>query len=320
MRASTSQVVAGLLMLCALLFAGPRLAWAQGAAPPGMGPGWLGVGVKDVDFVEALQAGLPSPAAARIVDVVAGSAAEAAGLQIGDLIVSIDGKPIASADAVAKSIAAKHPGETVPIGVVRTRQPLQLNAVLGQLPEVGAAQPGRDVVQVPLDDACARFFCPACENLDVRLDVPPTTACLQCVTGFADLIAECRRRGGAATPGAAAATPAVPPVVPALELHAVRSVPAQVPAGARFAVEVAFTARNASGAAGPLPVSFSYAIEKGGKTLLEPAPETIEAPSGQSWRIVKNLAATRDAGQYTIRVKLISGNDTVQGSTTLVVN
>jgi membrane-associated protease RseP (regulator of RpoE activity) len=256
---------------------------------------------------------------------LAGGPAEAAGLQIGDVITAIDGQPVASPDSVVKSVAAKRPGEVVNVTVIRNREALQLRAAVAQRQELGPAQPAGDVVRVPLDDSCARFFCPSCQDLDVRVDAPPTTECLQCYTGFAALIADCRRRGlesagGAASPGASPAAAATPPAPPTLELDAVRTVPERVPPGGKFAVEITFTARNAAVTAGRLPVSFIYSIEKGGQTVFAPSAETIEAPNSQRWSIVKNLAAAREAGQYTIRVKLIAGNDIAQATTTLVVD
>lgn len=297
---------------------------AAAAEPAG---GWLGISVGDVSLTESFQAGTAQPGGARIHWVVPGGPAEAAGLQIGDLVVALDGRPVLSAGAMVQSVAAKRPGEPMTVSVLRNRQSLQLQASLGQVPNGDAAQFMNDVVQGPLDDACARFLCPACIGINVQLDVPATRECRHCVTGFAAAIADCRSRGGTPSAGptavVAGADPpeiVVPPASPALELNALRAVPERVGAGGRFAVELTFTARNASGASGRLPVSLSYSIEQGGHTLFDRAPETIEVPNGQPWRVVKNLAASRTTGQYTIRVRLAAGVDTVQGETTLVVD
>jgi len=51
--------------------------------------------------------------------VTPGFPAEKAGLQSGDVIVSVDGKPIKDGDELVAIISAKHPGETVKIGYLR---------------------------------------------------------------------------------------------------------------------------------------------------------------------------------------------------------
>jgi len=55
----------------------------------------------------------------RIEAVQAGSAAEKAGFQPRDLIVSIDGKPTPTTNVLAEVIAALKPGQTVPVVIVR---------------------------------------------------------------------------------------------------------------------------------------------------------------------------------------------------------
>jgi serine protease Do len=51
--------------------------------------------------------------------VTPGFPAEKAGLQPNDVIVSVDGKPIKDGDELVAIISAKHPGETVKLGVLR---------------------------------------------------------------------------------------------------------------------------------------------------------------------------------------------------------
>ncbi len=58
----------------------------------------------------------------RITEVRAGTPAADAGLQSGDRIVSLDGKQIASADALTSAIAAKKPGDTVSVTYSRGGQ------------------------------------------------------------------------------------------------------------------------------------------------------------------------------------------------------
>jgi hypothetical protein len=66
-----------------------------------------------------------------IVDaVMPGSAAERAGLRVGDQIVQVAGSPVASADAVVQVIAGHRAGDSVSISVLRDGQRLELRAML----------------------------------------------------------------------------------------------------------------------------------------------------------------------------------------------
>src|SRR5260370_25692692 len=71
---------------------------------------------------------VPSAAVARvygaktgvtITDVVAGKPAEKAGLQIGDTITSVNGKPVKSGDELVNIISAVKPGNKVELTYIR---------------------------------------------------------------------------------------------------------------------------------------------------------------------------------------------------------
>ncbi len=55
-----------------------------------------------------------------ISSVAKGGPAEQAGLKVGDIITSIDGKPIKNGDDLVNIITARHPGSTVKVGYLRT--------------------------------------------------------------------------------------------------------------------------------------------------------------------------------------------------------
>lgn len=71
------------------------------------------------------------PGAAVIAQVVDGSAAARAGLQAGDVIVSIDGRELQDALRVSEIIASKQPGDTVEITVNREGDEETFNVTLG---------------------------------------------------------------------------------------------------------------------------------------------------------------------------------------------
>lgn len=71
--------------------------------------------------------------------VRSGSPAEAAGLRSGDVIVAVDGKSIASADALTSAIAALQPGDKATLRVQRGGSTLTLTVTLGTRPATTTA-------------------------------------------------------------------------------------------------------------------------------------------------------------------------------------
>ncbi len=73
----------------------------------------------------------------RLNGVTAGSPAEQAGLQAGDILVGFDDGEIADLRALAEALRAHSPGDTVEIRVLRDERELTLTAVLGSRGERG---------------------------------------------------------------------------------------------------------------------------------------------------------------------------------------
>jgi putative serine protease PepD len=67
---------------------------------------------------------------AQVQNVQAGSAAAAAGIVEGDVIVKVGERTIAGADELAVAVAERKPGETVQVALVRDGRPLTLPVVL----------------------------------------------------------------------------------------------------------------------------------------------------------------------------------------------
>ncbi|MBK6769714.1 MAG: PDZ domain-containing protein [Ardenticatenales bacterium] len=72
---------------------------------------------------------------ARVMTVTPGSAAAAAGIREGDVIVAVDGAPVRTSDELAAAIAAHASGDAVALVVLRGEAELEFEATLG------AAQP-----------------------------------------------------------------------------------------------------------------------------------------------------------------------------------
>jgi len=71
---------------------------------------------------------------ARITQVVSGSPAAKAGLKVGDVITSFDGKTITSADDLTADVSSAKSGNTVPVSVQRKGATKQLSVTLGVQP------------------------------------------------------------------------------------------------------------------------------------------------------------------------------------------
>jgi putative serine protease PepD len=80
---------------------------------------FLGVSVADATGGALVQA------------VEAGSPAASAGIQVGDLITSVDGKAIADGTALQQAIRSEKAGTTVTIGLTRNGSPTTVKATLG---------------------------------------------------------------------------------------------------------------------------------------------------------------------------------------------
>jgi serine protease Do len=100
------------------------------------GGAFLGVSTADIDDVASEmidQLGITADEGAFVTRVVPGTAAAAAGLRQGDVIVGIDGRPVASAADVVAAIVAKDPGEEVSIRYQRAGELRSATATLGSV-------------------------------------------------------------------------------------------------------------------------------------------------------------------------------------------
>jgi putative serine protease PepD len=75
---------------------------------------------------------------AQVAQVTAGSPAEQAGLQQGDVITSIDGKAVASSSALSAIVDGHKPGDTVKLKLTRNGSEKTLDVKLGQRPNSAA--------------------------------------------------------------------------------------------------------------------------------------------------------------------------------------
>ena len=95
--------------------------------------GMIGVTLQAITADEAKGLDLPDTHGALINDVTPGSAGEKAGLQVGDVIRSIDGHDIRESSELPPIIGAKAPGTKVELGILRDGKTRRVDVTLGEL-------------------------------------------------------------------------------------------------------------------------------------------------------------------------------------------
>jgi serine protease Do len=96
--------------------------------------GYLGIVPQDLDAGLAKQFGLTSEAGALIGDVTPDSPAQKAGLKPGDVILSVNDKPVSGADNLRVAIAQLEPGTSATLKIVRNGANKTVEVTLGELP------------------------------------------------------------------------------------------------------------------------------------------------------------------------------------------
>jgi serine protease Do len=81
--------------------------------------GWLGVRIQPVDLALAESFGLSKPGGALISEVTESSPAEKAGLEVGDIILTFNGKNVPTSSALPPIVGVVKPGTSVPTEIQR---------------------------------------------------------------------------------------------------------------------------------------------------------------------------------------------------------
>ena len=98
-----------------------RLKTGQGPAPTA----FLGVSTTETE---------DGSAGALVVSLVPGGPAERAGINVGDLVVTFDGKPVSGADTLSGLVQGRQPGDTVQVVVERNGSSRTVSVTLGTKP------------------------------------------------------------------------------------------------------------------------------------------------------------------------------------------
>ncbi|HGN6366502.1 TPA: DegQ family serine endoprotease, partial [Neisseria gonorrhoeae] len=97
--------------------------------------GQLGVIIQEVSYGLAQSFGLDKASGALIAKILPGSPAERAGLQAGDIVLSLDGGEIRSSGDLPVMVGAITPGKEVSLGVWRKGEEITIKAKLGNAAE-----------------------------------------------------------------------------------------------------------------------------------------------------------------------------------------
>lgn len=143
--------------------------------------GYLGATIQSVSPDIAASMGLSEPKGALVAELVPGGPAEKSGLQPGDIVTAINGKPVEDASDLTRNVAASRTGDTLRIQVLRDGKPRNIEVRSGVRPSekelqrgandndedrdepgkppAGAVQPqALGLSLVPLDEAAHRTF------------------------------------------------------------------------------------------------------------------------------------------------------------------
>ncbi len=114
---------------------------------------WLGASTADLTPDEAAELHLDKAGGVKVVSVVKGSPLDEMGVQAGDAIVKLDGRPVTDSRALDALLAGKRPGTRVMLSYVRDGNTRYLAIKLQQRPETGDEQKEADSEPAPAPSA-----------------------------------------------------------------------------------------------------------------------------------------------------------------------
>jgi serine protease Do len=104
--------------------------------------GWLGVIIQQMDDDLAKSFGLKGADGVLVSEVSKDSPAEKAGLKEGDVIVKINGSKVMDVGEIRNKIALISPGTKLDFEIIRNSRPMNVNAVIGEMPAEVMAKEG----------------------------------------------------------------------------------------------------------------------------------------------------------------------------------
>jgi serine protease Do len=106
--------------------------------------GWLGVSIQAISPEIAEGLGLKQTQGALVAEPQPDSPAAKAGIQPGDIITSLQGKPVKDERELSRMVSDMAPGTKVELGIIRQGEKEAVVVALGQLPSKPSEGPARD--------------------------------------------------------------------------------------------------------------------------------------------------------------------------------
>lgn len=97
---------------------------------------YIGAAVQPVEVPDALrtQLGIAHTHGLIVISTVPQGPADAAGIALGDTLLTLDGKPLADIDDLKASLAAERIGQPVAVSLIRAKQLVNVDVVVGERP------------------------------------------------------------------------------------------------------------------------------------------------------------------------------------------
>ncbi len=101
--------------------------------------GWIGIEAQDITPELAESFRLSQAQGALIAGVLRNSPADKAGLRAGDILLSIEGKPVSDSGSMLNLIAALKPNQKATVQIARAQQTMDIAILIGKRPKPVAA-------------------------------------------------------------------------------------------------------------------------------------------------------------------------------------
>ena len=105
--------------------------------------GWIGIEAQEITPELADSFGLLNSDGALIAGVQRGSPADTGGVRLGDILLSVAGKPIKDPQAMLDLIASQKPGETITFKLRRNKKVFDTTLLIGKRPSLPRPRAGR---------------------------------------------------------------------------------------------------------------------------------------------------------------------------------
>ncbi|AGA87592.1 MAG: serine peptidase [Gammaproteobacteria bacterium HGW-Gammaproteobacteria-9] len=150
--------------------------------------GWLGVVIQEVNKDLAESFGLERPAGALVAQVMDGGPAARSGLRVGDVILSLNGKPIVMSADLPHLVGALKPGSKARMEVVRDGDRKMLDVSIGAMPEEGEPVAASGGGQERSDNRLGVKVTELTEEQKKSLDLPGGVVITEILNGPAAMI------------------------------------------------------------------------------------------------------------------------------------